>query len=174
MAAIVGSWPHRIEPPRPEYQSIAADDELLAALFNFDDPAAAAVATAEPARRERHARSSTEAAWQDEVYEEFEVRFDDTAPTRKLTSEEINATMRSNVGDVRDCLLDESRGNPDFGGANVNFSIRPDGRTFNISVDARGPLSTSGERCLITAFRGIRFPTFNDVPMSISFPLTVR
>ncbi len=174
LETIYAPWPHAIAAPQPDYQSISADSALLAQLFDFSEPAPPPPPVQARASGSRRSGGAAVDEWQDEVFEEFSVRFDDTAPTRRLTSEEINGTIRGSVGAFRPCFESELRGNPGFRGATVNFSIRPDGGTFNISVDARGGLSTANERCLITAVRRLRFPQFNDVPMSVSFPFNVQ
>lgn len=174
---IYATWQHTIAAPQPEYQTIAADEALLASLFDFSEPAPPVPEEVRPSGRRRAGGAAAGAAgetWRDEVFEEFSVSFDNTAPTRKLSSEEINGTIRSNIGAVRPCFEAEMRSNPGFRGVTVNFSIRPNGSTFNISVEARGGLSTTNERCLISAMRRVSFPPFNDVPMSVSFPFNLN
>jgi hypothetical protein len=56
----------------------------------------------------------------------------------------------------------------------VQWSIVPDGRTTNIRIESHGEVSDDARSCLRRAFRRMRFPEFNDVPMNISVPFLLQ
>ena len=72
------------------------------------------------------------------------------------------------------CFGPELRTNPDFKGATVNWSVRADGKVFNVRLESSGQTSKTLEICMVRTFRSIRFPGFNDLPMNISFPFVVE
>lgn len=177
LASLVGSFDFVVDAPQPDYQAVQADQALLAALFNFADPVPEL--PPEPATRARRRTAdggpAAAAAEDEEILDgDYVVRFDGSSPSRKLTSAEINETVFANLGAVRPCLENEMRRSPRFRGATVSWSIQPDGRTFGVSVSSSGGISDENETCLTRAFRRMRFPTFNDVPMSVSFPFNVQ
>lgn len=176
--ALVIDFGFRVDAPQPEYQSIAADGDLLAALFNFSDPLPPP--PPEPATRRRTPRPGAGGADGvptgdgDNFDGDYVLSFDSSRPPSKLSNDQINGTVRANLGAVRPCLESEMRSNPGFRGARVNWSIHPNGRTFNVNASGMGSISDDAERCLVRAFRSMRFPEFNDVPMSVSFPFTIQ
>jgi hypothetical protein len=166
-----------VQPPEPDYQGIDADEDLLAALFDpsepVPEPPAASAASGRPSSSGRVTGDPDDDIIEEHI-EEYVLRLDSSEPSFRLTSAQINDTVRQNLGRVRPCFDAELRENPRFAGATVNWSINPDGRTFNVSVATSGSITSTGERCLVRAFQRIRFPRFNDVPMSVSFPFNVQ
>lgn len=167
-----------VQPPQPDYQGIAADEDLLAALFDPSEPVPDPPPTAAGSTGTSSAGAAPAGTGDDDIIEEhideYVLRLDSSEPSFRLTSAQINETVRQNLGRVRPCFDAELRENPRFAGATVNWSINPDGRTFNVSVSSTGRVTPTGERCLVRAFQRIRFPRFNDVPMSVSFPFNVQ
>jgi len=168
-----------VEPPQPDYQGIEADNDLLAALFDPSEPVPEPPPAATGGGGSSSGASGSAGGGEDddiitEHIDEYVLRLDSSEPSFRLTSAQINETVRQNLGRVRPCFDAELRENPRFAGATVNWSINPDGRTFNVSVTASGRVTPTGERCLVRAFQRIRFPRFNDVPMSVSFPFNVQ
>ena len=98
----------------------------------------------------------------------------EAGPPRKLTSDEIQTTLRTNLPRMQRCFGTELRSNPSFKGATVNWSVRADGKVFNVRLESAGDASKTLEICMVRTFRSIRFPAFNDLPMNISFPFVVE
>ncbi len=169
-AQVVRNYRYRFVVPQPEYQSISADRDLIASLFRPQAPE-------ESSGSRRSRRSGSRGSSGDEGDPgdgDYVLDFDSSAPSRLLTQGEINSALSRNSGRISSCFADEMRSNPSFRGVTLTFSIRPDGRTFNIRVSAGGSgVSSSGRSCLVRAVRRIRFPEFNDVPMSVSYPFYV-
>lgn len=162
---VVRNYRYRFEVPEPEYQAIAADQGLVAALF--------AAPSAGGSRRSSGGGSREPLG--EEESGEFLLDFDASQPASKLTSQQVNDTLTANAGRISGCFQDELRDNPNFRGATLRFSIHPNGRTFSVRASTDGGrMSGTAENCLVRAVRGIRFPTFNDVPMSVSYPFYVR
>jgi hypothetical protein len=177
--ALVLDFGFEVEAPRPDYQTIAADGDLLAALFNFEDPAPPPPPPPPSGRRQVRSSGAGGSTVQpgddgDDGVDDYVLSFDSSRPSSKLTSDQINGTVRAHVGSIRPCLEREMRGNPGFRGVAVNWSIHPSGRTFNVNTSGMGSMSDEAERCIVRAFRGMRFPEFNDVPMSVSFPFHIQ
>lgn len=162
---VVRNYRFRFEVPEPEYQAIAADQALIASLF---------------AERPASSRSSRSSGGDsglrfDEEDSDYVLDFDASQPARKLSSSEVNDTISANAGRISSCFQDELRDNSNFRGATLRFSINPSGRTFSVRASTEGGrMSRTAESCLVRAVRAMRFPQFNDVPMSVSYPFYVR
>ena len=173
--SITRSFRSVFEVVEPEYAEISTDNDLIASLFNFDEPA-------EPERSSRRSRRRSSSSSSDgnnedgEAYEAVEddyvLDFNSNLPTRTLSQDEINSTLRSEAYRLQRCFESEMRVNPRFRGAELTWSIHPDGRVFN--VRAEGNMSDSTETCLTRQFRRIRFPAFNNLPMNVSYPFYVQ
>jgi hypothetical protein len=179
-AEVQGRFAHVVPPPQIEYQGIAADDALLAALFDFSDPEAA---QAGPSDRRRAGPRAADgngpaAEAEDELIPDdggdYLVDFSSDAPSTTLTSEQITAAVSENLFRVRDCYADEMGSNPGFRGVVASWSIRPDGRAFNVRIVDAGNGGNRVQQCVSRAIRRIRFGTFNNVPMNVRFPLTMN
>lgn len=163
---VVRNYRFRFEVPEPEYQAIAADQALIASLF---------AAPSSGSRSSRGGRSSGGERFDDGGgADDYVLDFDNTKPASKLSSSEVNATLGANAGRISSCFQDELRNNPSFRGATLRFSINPNGQTFSVRASSDGRMSSTAETCLVRAVRSIRFPTFNDVPMSVSYPFYVK
>lgn len=165
---VVRNYRFSFEVPEPEYQAIAADEALVAALF-----------AEKPASRGRSRRSggSGNLRFDDEGAGggDYVLDFDSSKPASKLSSKEVNATISSNSSRISSCFQDELRNNNNFKGATLRFSINPSGQTFSVRASTDGGrMSSTAENCLVRAVRSMRFPQFNDVPMSVSYPFYVR
>lgn len=165
---VVRNYRFRFEVPEPEYQDIAADQALIASLF--------AERPASSGRSSRGSRSGDNLRFDDEdSASDYVLDFDSSQPARKLSSSEVNATISENASRISSCFQDELRNNPNFRGATLRFSINPSGQTFSVRASTEGGRMTStAESCLVRAVRSMRFPTFNDVPMSVSYPFYVQ
>ena len=171
---VVRPFRYEFAVPQPDYQGIAADQQLIASLFNFDEPTAASSSSGSSRGSSGSSRSGDSDDDLPSVDDDYVVNFDSSRPASKLTDEQVTSTLYSNLGRVQGCFENELRENPSFTGVTVNWSIRPDGRTFNVRVEGRGRITSSLESCLTRAFRRIRFPEFNDVPMNVSFPFNLQ
>jgi hypothetical protein len=176
--AVQGEWAWEVQPPRVEYEGIAADDALLAALFDFTERPAQAEEPAATRRRRPtdRARAGGDTAWDDdrEPEDDYVVDLDSSLPSSLLTSDQINATVSEHLGRIRACYDQEMQINPGFRGVTASWSIRPDGRTFQVRISEPGGASSTGQACVVRAVRRMRFPQFNNVPMNVSFPLRMR
>lgn len=162
---VVRNYRFRFEVPEPEYQAMAADQGLVAALF----------AAPSSGSGRRSSGSSNSVNYADDGAEEYVLDFDSSRPASKLTQSQVNDTLNANAGRISGCFQSEMRENPSFRGATLRFSINPSGTTFSVRASADGGrMSSTAENCLVRAVRGIRFPQFNDVPMSVSYPFYVR
>ncbi len=173
----VRTWSWQVEAPEPEYRSISAGDELLAALFDFSEPLPEPepVATASSHRGDRHgggAGDDDTSDWAPDR-DEFVLDLDNNAPSSLLTTDQINQTVYGNLHRIRPCFESETRANPNFRGATASWSIQPDGRVFNVSLSG-GRVSSDFELCMERGLRSMRFPEFNNIPMSVSFPFNMR
>lgn len=163
---VVRNYRFRFEVPEPEYQSMAADQGLVAALF---------AAPSAGSGRRSSGGSASDAMPVGDGAEEYVLDFDSTKPASKLSQDQVNETLNANVGRISACFQAELRDNPNFRGATLRFSINPSGSTFSVRASTDGGrMSGTAENCLVRAVRSIRFPQFNDVPMSVSYPFYVR
>lgn len=169
-----GSWGFVVAMANTEYTGISADDALLAALFDYSDPAAEAQNPDRPARPGRAAQPDDNYEEDEILADDYVVDFDNTAPTSLLTSDQINATVRENLYRIRDCYAAETAANPGFRGVVASWSIRPDGRVYNARLTEDSVASRTLEQCVLRAIRRMQFPQFNNTPMNISFPLRVQ
>lgn len=164
---VVRNYRFRFEVPEPEYQAIAADQALVAALFA--EPSSRS-SSGRGSRRDDNLRFDAEGSGDDYVLD-----FDSSKPASKLTTKEVNSTISANSSRISACFQDELRNNSNFKGATLRFSINPSGQTFSVRASTDGGrMSSTAENCLVRAVRAMRFPTFNDVPMSVSYPFYVR
>lgn len=177
---VAGSFGHVVPAPQVEYQGIAADEQLLAALFDFSDPTPEEEAARPGIRRRRpSAAGGAEPGPGDDDYipddgGDYVVDFSSDAPTTTLTSDQINAAVGENLYRVRDCYADEMGANSGFRGVVAAWSIRPDGRVFNVRIADAGGGSNRVQTCVTRAIRGIRFAPFNNVPMNVRFPFRMN
>lgn len=164
---VVRNYRFRFEVPEPEYQAIAADQALVAALF-ADTPSSRG--GSRRSRRDDNLRFDDEGSGGDYVLD-----FDSSKPASKLSTKEVNDTISANSSRISSCFQDELRNNSNFKGATLRFSINPSGQTFSVRASTDGGrMSSTAENCLVRAVRSMRFPQFNDVPMSVSYPFYVR
>lgn len=154
------------------FTEIAADQDLVAALFDVSEPVPEP--DPEPARNAERRGSPNAPAYVAPSLEDYVLAFDSSQPPRKLTSAEINQTLNANVARLQRCFRNELAANPGFTGVTVQCAIVPDGRTAEIEVRTSGPLTATGRQCVERAFQRMRFPAFNDVPMRVSFPFTTQ
>lgn len=166
---VVRNYRFRFEVPEPEYQAIAADQALIASLF-----AAPSSGGSRSGRSSRGGGGGGRERFDDAGTEDYVLDFDSTKPASKLSSSEVSATLSTHAGRISGCFQDELRNDPSFRGATLRFSINPNGQTFSVRASSDGRMSSTAETCLVRAVRGIRFPTFNDVPMSVSYPFYVK
>lgn len=159
------------EVQEPTYVEIQADDALIASLFDFSDPVPD---EPEPSRGRSDDGGSRAADEPEPSLDDYVLSFDGSRPARKLTSEEINGTIARNQSSVQRCFQRELRANPRFQGVTVSWSIVPDGRTTNIRIEEHGEVTDEARSCLRRAFRSMRFPEFNDVPMNVSIPFRLQ
>jgi len=148
------------EVKKSTYQKLAPDSALVAELFHKPDPTVGSV---------------PEGPMNDEPEEDLAAMdLAEAGPPRKLSSDEIQTTLRTNLPRMQRCFGAELRTNPDFKGATVNWSVRADGKVFNVRLESVAASSKTLEICMVRTFRSIRFPAFNDLPMNIAFPFVVQ
>lgn len=161
---VVRNYRFHFEVPEPEYQAIAADQALVASLFERKARSSG-----------RRSSSSRQDRFDAEGTEEYTLDFDADQPARKLDQSEVNSTINKYSSRIGDCFQAEMRNNANFKGATLRFSINPNGRTFSVRASTEGgKLSSTAEGCLVRAVRSMRFPQFNDVPMSVAYPFYVN
>lgn len=160
---VVRNYRFHFEVPEPEYQAIAADQDLVASLFE------------KKARSSGRRSASRHDRFDAEGTEEYTLDFDADQPARKLEQREVNATINKYSSRIGSCFQAEMQNNANFKGATLRFSINPNGRTFSVRASTEGgKLSSTAEGCLVRAVRSMRFPQFNDVPMSVAYPFYVN
>jgi len=163
MEQVVRSYRFHFEVPEPEYQAITADQALVASLFEQ-----------KPSSSSR-GRSSSRDRFDNDGTEEYTLDFDSSKPASKLSQSEVNATINQYASRIGSCFQEEMRNNANFRGATLRFSINPSGKTFSVRASSEGgKLSSTAEGCLVRAVRSMRFPQFNDVPMSVAYPFYVN
>lgn len=155
-----GTLDQEFEVKKAAYEPIAPDKAMVAELFHKPDPTVGTAPAALPEEEPEEDLAAMDLA--------------EAGPPRKLTSDEIQATLRTNLPRMQRCFSSELRSNANFKGATVNWSVRADGKVFNVRLDGAGEASKTLEICMVRTFRSIRFPTFNDLPMNISFPFVVE
>jgi eukaryotic-like serine/threonine-protein kinase len=163
--------------PASAYVGIAADPDLMAALFNFEEELEA---PPPPARRRPRGQGTTLAASASEEdldgadpLDRGTIDFSSAGGGRRLTPNDINATILQDGRALQRCLRDEITRNRSFGGTEMRFVIRPDGRTQ--AVDMGGGNYTEELRsCLVPIFRRMRFPEHDGLNLPVSFPFHVR
>lgn len=148
------------EVKKATYEALAPDKAMVAELFHRPDPTVGSAPTALPEEEPEEDLAAMDLA--------------EAGPPRKLTSDEIQTTLRTNLPRMQRCFGTELRSNPSFKGATVNWSVRADGKVFNVRLESAGDASKTLEICMVRTFRSIRFPAFNDLPMNISFPFVVE
>lgn len=160
---VVRNYRFHFEVPEPEYQAIAADQDLVASLFE------------KKARSSGGRGSSRHDRFDADGTEEYTLDFDADQPARKLEQSEVNSTINKYSSRIGSCFQAEMQNNANFKGATLRFSINPNGRTFSVRASTEGgKLSSTAEGCLVRAVRSMRFPQFNDVPMSVAYPFYVN
>ncbi|MFT6627223.1 MAG: hypothetical protein ACJA1R_000479 [Flavobacteriales bacterium] len=160
---------HSFVVEEPVFTEIAANDALVARLFDTSEP----IAPVSSSSGSRNSRSREE-AYEAPSLEDYVLAFDSSRAAFKLSYDEINATLNSHVGNLQRCFRSELESNPSFRGVTVQLAIVPDGRTTDLSIRAEGELTSDGRRCVTRVFRRMRFPEFNDVPMRVSFPFAAQ
>lgn len=165
---------YSFEVQEPTYVTIEADEALIASLFDFSDPVPEDEPRPSSGGRPRAGAADDPLLEEEPVPDDYVVNFDGNRPSRKLSSEEINGTIARNQSTVQRCFQRELRANPQFRGVTVSWSIIPDGRTNNVRIEEHGHVTEEAKTCLRRAFRSIRFPEFNDVPMNVSIPFRLQ
>lgn len=174
---MISEFRHEFVLQEPTFVEIQADEALIASLFDFSDPPPEEPAAGRSGRSGRSGSSGSDERESDEAppsLEDYVVSFDSSRPSRKLSTDEINGTIASNQSSIQRCFQRELRANPDFAGVTVRWSIIPDGRTTDIRIEEHGEVTDEAKACLRRAFRRMRFPEFNDVPMTISIPFRLQ
>lgn len=97
------------------------------------------------------------------------------APQTSLDKEQIRATVRSHLDEVRACrdkaVLEE---NPDFAGRiDVRFRIDPSGAVGDASVTSSTPGSKVAEACLVSAIKTWTFEKAS-APSVIAYPFVFK
>lgn len=166
--------------PDQTYVGIAANADLIAALFNFD------VEVEEPEHSERrHTQRSDESSNTTGTYDDYEdddpmdrgtIDFTTTAGTRRLTSNDINDTISGEARGIQRCFRAERDLDPSFGSSGdleIQFTVRPDGRPIGVDL-APGSYSETLRSCLVRVFRSMRFPEHDGLALPVTFPFHIR
>jgi hypothetical protein len=176
-ASLFARLPSTFEAPDQTYIRIAADEDLIASLLDFE-----AEAEEPPPARRRHHRSSTPEDSGDSVDEEDEWAGDvidftgSGGGNRRLTTDQINQTIGRHAREIRWCLGQERVDNPYFtslGTLTIRFRVRSNGRPVSVDM-ASGRYTDELRSCLVGVFRDMRFPEFDGLSMPVSFPIYIR
>lgn len=168
-------------PPPKEFQTVAADEELLNQIFNPE------AAEEEIAKKVEQARGSGGSAGggggggepTGGGSEEEEVSTVDMAESggakKRLTDNEINNIILSEFSALRGCIHKELDRDPSFNGVTVKFYIRPNGTTGGVTLREKSYLQKPVGRCLVQEFRQMEFPAHSAVSnKGVTFPLRTK
>ena len=153
---------------QPQYEAMAVDPALLARLLREETGA-----TDSPRRPARRPASAPRPIEEPEDDDAGVAQIDASRPFFRLSQAQVNEAVGAQSDALYGCFLDERRSNPAFRGATLTFSIQSNGRTFGIRVQGQ-QVSSTLRSCAVRAVRSLRFPTFNDLPMNISFPIRLE
>lgn len=168
-------------PPPKEFQTVAADEELLNQIFNPE------AAEEEIAKKVEQARGSGGSAGgggggaepSGGGSEEEEVSTVDMAESggskKRLTDNEINNIILSEFSALRGCIHKELDRDPSFNGVTVKFYVRPNGSTGGVTLQEKSYLQKPVGRCLVQEFRQMEFPAHSAVSnKGVTFPLRTK
>ncbi|MBN1946472.1 MAG: AgmX/PglI C-terminal domain-containing protein [Bradymonadales bacterium] len=169
----------RLAPPNQSYVGIAADPVLMASLFNFEEEI-----PAQPVRRRRRSSTTQQTngqpgSDQEEAYDPYNlgtIDFTQESGGRRLTADDINATIAQYGGEIQDCFRTEIRTNPRFGMGErlaIRFTIRPDGRPVGVGLEG-GTYSEDLRTCLVRTFRSMQFAEHNELSLPVIYPFQIR
>lgn len=167
-------------PPPKEFQTVAADKDLLASIFN---PEASEEEIERKvrrrARRSKQQRSGSTKAANEPVEGVGTTATVDMAggsgSSRVLTDFEINQKIMANFGALRDCIIKEVRTNTSFKGVTVQFFIRPSGTVGGVKIRESRYANKAVGRCIVREFRSLKFPEHGAISnKGVTFPLRVQ
>lgn len=177
------SLDYKFLPPPKDFQTVAADEDLLESIFN---PQAA---EEEIAKRVKQARRSSGGGsggsggggttgsgggGGDEEVTTVDLS-ESGGSNHLLTDKEINNIILSNFSALRQCIFKEIDENPSFNGVTVKFYIRPSGTTGGVTLQEKKYVNRPVGECLIQEFRQLKFPAHNAVSnKGVTFPLQIR
>jgi eukaryotic-like serine/threonine-protein kinase len=163
--------------PESAYVGIAADPDLMAALFNFEEELEEP--PPQPTRRRPRSDATAAGALASENLDGADpldrgtIDFSTAGGNRRLTPNDINETILRDGRAIQRCLRDEVTRNRRFRGTEMRFVIRPDGRTQAVDVGS-GTYTEELSSCLLPIFRHMRFPEHDGLNLPVSFPFHVR
>lgn len=92
----------------------------------------------------------------------------------KLEDAEVFGVLRKNRAQVRDCIEKHSADGGETGRVRVSITIEPTGRVSQTRFSPASFQRSVLGRCLGSAARTWRFPTFDGKAMPVDFPVTVK
>jgi serine/threonine protein kinase len=165
-------------PPPKEFQTVSADKDLMASIFN---PEASQEEIERKVRKKvRRKKSgssgSTGSGSSDGAGAAATVDMaSDSGSGKVLTDYEINQKIMSNFGALRSCIMRELESNRGFKGVTVQFFIRPSGTTGGVKIRESAYANKPVGRCIVREFRSMKFPEHGAISnKGVTFPLRVQ
>ncbi len=168
-------------PPPKDFQTVAADDELLEQIFNpeaADEEIARQVDRAGGGSAGGKARGggSTGGGGSDSQEEATTVDMSESGGSKeRLSDQKINDIIMSDFSALRRCIQKELEDNPSFSGVTVKFYVRPNGTTGGVTLREEQYLDRPVGRCLVREFQQMEFPAHSAIDnKGVTFPLTIQ
>lgn len=179
------SLDYKFLPPPKEFQTVAANEDVLEQIFNPE------AEKEEVARRVKQARKraggsgggggggagggDSKGGGGDDSDVATVDMSKGAGSKHLLTDKEINNIILSDFSALRRCVHKELDDNPSFNGVTVKFYIRPSGTTGGVTIVEKQYLNRPVGRCLVREFRQMKFPAHNAINnKGVTFPLKIR
>ncbi|MEM1349137.1 MAG: AgmX/PglI C-terminal domain-containing protein [Myxococcota bacterium] len=91
-----------------------------------------------------------------------------------LTDDEVYAEIMGKFPALRRCVLKELNADSGFKGVTVQFFIRPSGTTGGVKIKESAYAGRPVGQCLVSRFRGMKFPEHGGFNKGVVFPLRVQ
>lgn len=179
------SMDYHFSPPPTEFQTMEVDPDVLQSIFNPEATEAEiarqiaqAQRAAAPARRAGSGSSARAGSAGSGSGRPRETTVDmgaDGGTDHHLTNQEINQVITADFAALRNCVMQEIRGNPSFRGVTIQFFIRPSGTTGGVELKESQYQNRPVGQCLIERFRAMRFPEHGALhERGVEYPLYVQ
>lgn len=173
MDKAVASVDYEFLPPPKDFETVAADDDMLNSIFN-PETSADEVAEKVGGGGGGGGGSSSGGGGDDEANVVDMTGGGDT-PEERLTDDEINQVIVSNFSALKRCVQKELERNSSFRGVTVKFYIRPNGSTGGVSLKESQYADRTVGRCVIQEFQKMEFPPHRGVGnRGVTYPLRAR
>ena len=171
-------------PPPKDFQTVAADDELLEQIFN---PEAEQNDIAKRVEKSRGGGSGASdgstggaaggaggGAGGDDGATTVDMS-ESGGSKERLTDKQINDIILSDFSALRRCIQKELDNDPSFTGVTVKFYVRPNGTTGGVTLQEKKYLDRPVGRCLVQEFQQMEFPAHSAIDnKGVTFPLTIQ